>query len=393
MKEYMKRMMRFVLLPLVLGILLSGCGKSPNQLETESDSINSSAPDTGGAPQVPDEPEMVFVNVNSNMQGIRILGERNLASDKQINCDWSCSGIEFYINNTGNSIQFGIYGGGYFRAYIDGEAWMASDHDPYYRLSYGGGAITLENVPQGTHLVRLVKATEYAGTYLSWMKFAGEILPDAPARKELYLEFVGDSITCGWGLSSGSLDGLEAYHYDDGTLAYPYLLARALDADYSVMAQSGQGLICRGARIPKMYLHSGAELSDSALYSFDRKPDLVVINIGTNDVYCKDEEQITEEAFRTAYRDFLNLVREKNGEDCKILCLYNAMNDTYQDVIHSIAEELGGEASGIWEYQLPRANNGEHPNIAEHRNYADLLLPLIKDILGIAQEPQDAFRQ
>ncbi len=57
--------------------------------------------------------------LDSKTEGIKILGVRALESDKSINCDWSCSGIEFNINCNGGDIKFSVEtrGAAYFRAY------------------------------------------------------------------------------------------------------------------------------------------------------------------------------------------------------------------------------------------------------------------------------------
>ena len=62
-------------------------------------------------------------------------------------------------------------------------------------------------------------------------------------EKELKLEFIGESITCGYGID----DEDENHHFqtatEDATRAYAYKTAMALDADYSLVSYSGHGII------------------------------------------------------------------------------------------------------------------------------------------------------
>jgi lysophospholipase L1-like esterase len=193
------------------------------------------------------------------------------------------------------------------------------------------------------------------------------------ADKDTYIEFVGDSITCGWG-TIGEHKGV--YTDQDGTYAYSYLLAKELDADYSMTALSGQGLLCGNPGVTNGYLYADPLGNGETKYDFARKADIVVINIGTND-YSK---KVGEAEFKAAYLSFLRTVREKNGDECKILCLYNTMNDTYANAILAAVEEFGGTFAGVTTYKLNRAHGNHHPNIAEHEAYASVLKDVIEDL-------------
>ena len=119
----------------------------------------------------------------------------------------------------------------------------------------------------------------------------------------------------------------------------------------------------------KGYLY-GSPLRDSETeYGFERKADIVVINIGTNDYGYREQYGIDEAAFKEAYLDFLKTVYRKNGANCKIYCLYNSMNDTFAQAILEACEEVGGEAAGVYTLELERAASG-HPTLEEQNAYA-----------------------
>lgn len=346
--------------------------------------------DASGDPEEPDLPEEpTTYPLNSNTEGVRILGVRNLASGTQINCDWSCSGIELTVDCKGGDIRFQVSTRenkpAYFRVWLDGEVWEQSSGEVYYRVG-GSSEIIMREVPAGTHTVRLLKVTGYtlAQAQILSVQLNGSILPEAPAEKELYIEFVGDSITCGWGTIGGHAG---AYTDQDGTLAYPYLLAEALEADYSMTALSGQGLCYGNPGLTDGYLYDSPYRNSQTESEFGRKADLVVINIGTNDYSHRSELDLTGEEYRQVYLEFLQTVREKNGDDCKILCLYNAMNDTFASSIVEACSDMGGAAAGVFSQSLPRAQNNAHPNIDEHAAYAELLLPLVEQILSYEGSP------
>ncbi|MGM9682840.1 MAG: GDSL-type esterase/lipase family protein [Eubacteriales bacterium] len=314
-------------------------------------------------------------SLNSKTAGVKLLGVRNEPSEKFISCDWSCSGFEMNVNclEKGDIIFHASANAGcYFRAYVDGAEW-----GEYYVVDTTLREIVLKDVPSGTHTVRLIKVTGHTLSCAQVVDvcFAGSISENTPAQKELYIEFVGDSICCGWGMV-GTKDG--QYTGQDGSLAYPYLVAEAMNADYSITALSGQGLLKGAPGMTNGYLMTSPKRSSSN-YNFERTADVVVINIGTNDYAYRDKYGITSESFGEAYMAFLRTVREKNPK-CKIICIYNTMNDTWSDALKGAVEIAGGEASGIFLVKFDRASVG-HPNIAEQTSYASVLKPVIESAL------------
>lgn len=378
------------LLCMVLAAVMLFCLASCNS--TSSDVTDSE--DTATAPAQPSESESedkkdgesektevkdmtpITYPLYSNAWGIKVLGVRNLESDKQINCDWTCSGIEVNIDHYGGDIKFtaGASAGCYFRAFIDGEPYKK----PTTYLALSGednGQIRLKDVPAGKHTLRLVKVTGYtlARAQLYSMTFAGEILEMPMDPSNLYIEYIGDSISCGWG-TIGAHGA--AYTDQDGTLAYPYLVSQELGADYSVTALSGQGLLVGNPGVPKGYLYESALRSTEKQYEFRRKADVVVVNIGTNDYSQKRDNP---DDFKKAYKDLLDTIKQKNGEDCKIVCIYNTMNDTFQSIIKELCDNK--QDQGIYLVEFERAVNpaaGGHPSASENKTYARVLVNLLK---------------
>ena len=214
-------------------------------------------------------------------------------------------------------------------------------------------------------------------TELEYVRMDGEIVPETDSPKSRYIEFVGDSITCGWGTIGGHTG---AYTDQDGTLAYSYLLSQTLDADYSMTALSGQGLLTGDPGFPKGYLYASALKDDGVQHDFNRKADLTVMLLGPGGVTRDfDERELTD-----AYVSMIRLIKEKNGAESKILCLYNPMTDYYTTALLAACEECGGEENGVYTFKMDRAAGNAHPSQAEHAAYCESLLPLIQSLLGEA---------
>lgn len=194
-------------------------------------------------------------------------------------------------------------------------------------------------------LVRVVKLSE-APMSLMGIKgiFVNEGAKVTPLEASpLKIEFIGDSITCGYGVD----DENEEHHFstatEDVTCSYAYLTAEQLSADYSMVSYSGHGIISGYTEtdekllselVPPFYPmvgHSFGLVGNKAVteeaWDFTRfRPNVVVINLGTNDdSYCKDVKERQEE-FASEYASFLEKVRQKNP-DAFLLCAYGIMTD------------------------------------------------------------------
>lgn len=268
--------------------------------------------------------------------GIKVLGERRAKIDGCITMDWTGSGIEFNAEvNIQSTVSFTAKSTApcYFKAYVDGDLWKNGESD-YFTVGTTDTAVELKDVPYGKHVIRLIKATGYtlALAQVSSVTLDGIISETAPAKNDLYIEFLGDSITCGWGIT-GQFDG--SYASQDGTQAYPYRIAQRLGADYSILGLSGCGVIVGGLNFDQNYLHTSPSRSTEDQYDFARKADIVVINLGTNE----QGTGASSSEFQAGYLRLLQNVFQKNGDDCVVYCLYGAMNDAFSTQIKNAINE------------------------------------------------------
>ena len=175
-----------------------------------------------------------------------------------------------------------------------------------------------------------------------------------PAKK-YSIEFIGDSITCAYGVESESGDESFTTSTENFMKSYAYLTAQLLDADYSAVSYSGHGVISgyteNGEKdadsIVPDYYTSTAKISEYAKpWDFSKKKhDFVVINLGTNDyTYIKHDFAARTEEFSEKYYDFLCLVREKNPA-AYIICTVGIMGcaEIYP-AIEEAAEKFASES-------------------------------------------------
>lgn len=140
--------------------------------------------------------------------------------------------------------------------------------------------------------------------------------PALPVRK---IEFIGDSMTCGYGVETTDekedfSDETENHYY-----TYAALTARALKAQHVVVARSGIGIYrnYNGPKtgnadcLPRIYDRTLFGVEDVKWDFAQYQPDVVCVNLGTNDVSTDPYDKTMLE---NAYRDFYYTLRSKYPE-------------------------------------------------------------------------------
>ncbi len=211
-----------------------------------------------------------------------------------------------------------------------------------------------EDVP-AEHVIRIVKLSETA------MSTCGirEIRVDGPIRpaqkKPHAIEFIGDSITCGYGVDDENPEHHFVTATEDVTRAYAWKTAQMLDADYSMVSISGYGVISgftgtaeapvTAQLIPTYYeklgfsygQYGGVTPADVCWDFAAYQPDLIVLNLGTNDdSYCRDFAD-RQAHYAAEYEQFLGVIR-RNNPNAKILCVLGMMGDRLYPFAEQAAE-------------------------------------------------------
>jgi lysophospholipase L1-like esterase len=226
-------------------------------------------------------------------------------------------------------------------------------------------------------------------------------------QKQIKVEFIGDSITCGYGVDDP--DPLHNFKTstEDVTKAFAYKTAHDLDVDYSMFSISGYGIISGYTGdpqerhdeqlIPTFYESMGLSydrmegIPAAQDISWDFSgytPDIIVINLGTNDdSYCQDDES-RQSWFGAEYVKFLKTVRKHNPK-AYIVCAFGLMGDRLYPTICKAADEYKKETGDtqITTVHLPQQDESVgfganyHPLESEHRKAADVLIPALKNLI------------
>ncbi len=372
----MKKILSVLLSLIMLLGVFSSCDrdlKSEEQGDVISESMSESAESEASKEN---EFELTRYDIVSNKNRIRIQG-RSMDTADGASFDWSSSGIEFNATYTGFVSVSGKTSGNnvQFRVYVnDKETGVVSFSSAYAMKKLPGTKADKET----TAHIRLVRI-EYVKDGLATLKtveLAGEIHEWQEQRK--FIEFIGDSITCGYG--SVSNDSKK-----DGSRTFAYFTACELDVDYSMVAISGIGVNKSteqhsGNTIGDFYKYNTWYRNKKELYKPERKADLVVVNLNTND----NNRGATESAYKADLKALISDIRAIHGEDVNIVWIIGQMTKADTPVngwLEDVFEELGGESNGLYIMETTRntAGGGGHPNYVSHKVTAGHLVEMIKN--------------
>ncbi len=259
-------------------------------------------------------------------------------------------------------------------------------------------------------VVRIIKLSECAmstlGIACAETDDGDELAPTSP--KAHTIEFIGDSITCGYGVD----DEDPLHHFktgtEDVTRAYAFKTAKLLDAEYSMFSTSGYGIITGYTegdekipeqRIPLYYESYGFSYGKFAgthephlvKWDFSRyQPEFVLMNLGTNDdAYCREHAD-RQADYTENYTEFLKVVRAHNP-GAYILCTVGIMGQrifpALEKAVADYAEQTGDKRISTMMFDEQDSENDGlvadyHPTDVTHTKASKALAAEIRRIMG-----------
>ncbi len=197
--------------------------------------------------------------------------------------------------------------------------------------------------------ITIMKYTEpeFAVCGISYIQTDSVELLAPPAPKKRRMQIIGDSITCGYGVE-GDVERLEIKTSEENPAkAYSVIAANELDADFEIVAWNGKGIITsyvgeeeyavpdKTWLLPMLYKYTDAGCCKNYFNEPQEKwelwehssfePDIITINLGTNDAsYTRGIPGRTDE-FTNGYLDFLEDIHAIHP-DAAILCMLGIMD-------------------------------------------------------------------
>lgn len=255
----------------------------------------------------------------------------------------------------------------------------------------------------GRHTVWLYKATEAHTGPIVIQKITGVNLKPLERPRAPFIEFIGNSITCGAAADPSEVPcGAGQYHdQHNAYMAYGPRVARALGANFVVSGVSGIGVYrnwnSNGPAMPEVYEKADFQNANPQRWNFSTfTPQVVSIALGTNDLSNGDgkKERLPFDSARYvgSYIKFVQTVKSKypkaqiallsspmvNGRNREKLqnCLTAVKN--YVDAVNP-ADKL--VALHFFQPMKARGCSG-HPSVDDHAIMAEELLPFFRKLVS-----------
>lgn len=240
-----------------------------------------------------------------------------------------------------------------------------------------------KDLSEGIHEFELVKITE---EMFGKVSFEGIITNDnfnlvKNEHERIHtIEFIGNSITCGYG-NEGVLGDIFGASTENHYMTYAAITARSFEANPLVVCKSGIGIYrnydgpitgnkdCMPNFYDRIYLYDSLPK-----YEFSIQPDLVCINLGTNDFSTSG---VGSKVFIDAYLRFIEQIEQKY-KNPEIVCILGpmlgeaALNNA-RKCIMEVVEKAQAKNNGkvhFFEMSQQSGNFGigtdYHPTVEQH---------------------------
>ena len=247
-------------------------------------------------------------------------------------------------------------------------------------------------LPAGEHTFEIIKLNESESNSLALSSAVtdGVFLP-VTEEKQLKIEFIGDSITTGFGVRAKRADEEYTTATQDVTFAYSYLTARALNAEMEVSAASGWGMYkSKYAENALPDFYENIDLTrNREKYDFSYRPDVIVLALGTNDfAYLADlAGEKREKEYAALKRKSVSFTR-KLLKRAPVVWVYGFSGSESQAGLPAFVEEIWRlvDSQNFYTLQVKDSHSlndicAGHPGKKVHRLASRRLTQLIRTIV------------
>lgn len=270
--------------------------------------------------------------------------------------------------------------------------------------------VLFDSPVEKTVTVRVMKFSEAAFGYAGFtsLELEGDLLssPESPATEsQLKLEFIGDSITCGYGIEGVWEKDTFTTQQERPDKAYAFLTAKALGAQVQLCSWSGIGLISNyvdpetimlpdthwlmQANWPytdkslSLRLGIEPEVWDGAGY----EPDIVVIHLGTNDISWVRGMEERRLEYTAQLRQLIEAVHRRSPR-AKICCCLGIMgeqlNTSVEEAVNLFKKDFPNVAAKAVLFTQQLEEDGIaadwHPSAVTHKKAAELLAEALRTL-------------
>ena len=255
---------------------------------------------------------------------------------------------------------------------------------------------------KGKHTVWVYKATEAHTGAILIEKIVGSNVFSIKKPAAPFIEFIGNSITCGAAADPSEVPCGTGEYHDQHNAYYAYgpRVARGLGTNFILSSVSGIGIYRNWNSIapamPQVYEKADFQDSNKELWNFKLfTPAIVSIALGTNDFSngdgVKKRLPFDSATFVISYINFIGLVKSKYP-NAQIALLSSPMINgnnriLLQNCLIAVKQKIdilnpADKQVALYFFEPMQAHGcGGHPNVEDHEILANQLMPFFKKLL------------
>lgn len=252
------------------------------------------------------------------------------------------------------------------------------------------------------HTLKIIKESEASNGFILFSGIKVEQVVENNSKSRPYIEFIGDSVTCG-AAADGSIipcDSGEYFDHENVYYSYGANVARALNANFMLSSVSGIGIYrnwndenIEEPIMPEVYENLYLDTNNTKKYNFKSMPDIVSICLGTNDLSngdgVKPRLAFNRDTYISNYIKFIKTVYS-HYPNTQIVLLNSPMiggetNTLLVSCLKEIQSHFINMNKPIQLFKFDATYNSGcswHPSVEEHNQIAEKLTPFLKTILN-----------
>ncbi len=265
--------------------------------------------------------------------------------------------------------------------------------------------ILFESAVEKTVVIKVLKLSECAFGMAGLKKLvvSGQVHPTLRQAQGPRIEFIGDSITCGYGMEGVWEKDTFCTGQERPDKAYAFLTARALNSEFQLCSWSGIGLTSNYVDPATVFLPETRWLMPACWPYTDKSgqlrlkqepevwdaskfpPDIVVINLGTNDISWVRGKEERRLAYVAALRQLIEAVHRRSP-NAKICCCLGIMGQELCDSVKEACKLFSKDFPGVQikslRFDMQKESDGIgadwHPSPVTHKKAAKKLTKLLQ---------------
>ena len=343
--------------------------------------------------------------IDATNPAIRYVGRIDFSDKQNPSFDWPGVYIQFQFTGTSCALKMSDTRHDYFQVFVDDLPAKVM------KVTSDTVLVIADNLKNKLHQVQIVKRTEgeqgtatFSGVYVD----KGATVSAWPVIPKHKIEFIGNSITCGYGVEGKSKSEHFKPETENSYESYAPITSRAFGADYHLVSHSGYGVVRnygykeKTSPVPMPAKYDQVyDMKEQPKWNFSSWiPDAVVINLGTNDFSTHPYPD--KAVFQRGYENLISRV-QKNYPGVPVFCMVGPMTD--EPCYSYVKEMVEGfrqvhKVDNVYFVGVPTylmipdhdLGSDSHPNYSGQKKMASFLVPVMSSVLGWSYSDAE-FRQ